>query len=59
MPNKTCFEIAPIGPEDSATRKRSDKVLRHIIRPVVESLGYEAVRADEIAEPGSITNQVI
>ena len=56
---KICFVIAPIGEPESDIRKRSDQVLKHIIRPVVESCGYKAVRADEIAEPGIITNQII
>jgi hypothetical protein len=59
MSEKTCFVIAPIGSDGSPTRKRSDKVLRYVIRPTVERLGYKAIRADEISEPGSITNQVI
>ena len=56
---KTCFVIAPIGDEDTPTRKRSDQVLRHIIRPAVGPLGYEAIRADEIDKPGIITTQVL
>ena len=56
---KTCFVIAPIGEPESETRRRSDQVLRHIIRPAVEPLGYAATRADEIAKPGIITSQVI
>ena len=56
---KICFVIAPIGESGSDIRKRSDQVLKHIIRPAVESCGYKAVRADEIAEPGIITNQII
>lgn len=57
--NKKCFVIAPIGEPDSDTRKRSDQVLRHVIRPAVALLEYEAVRADEIEKPGIITSQVI
>ena len=56
---KICFVIAPIGESGSDIRKRSDQVLEHLIRPAVESCGYKAVRADEIAEPGIITNQII
>jgi len=56
---KICFVIAPIGKPESETRKRSDQVLQDIIRPAVESCGYKAVRADEIDEPGIITNQII
>jgi hypothetical protein len=56
---KTCFVISPIGEHDSETRKRSDQVLRHVIRPAATSCGYKAVRADEIDKPGMITSQVI
>ena len=56
---KTCFVIAPIGEPDSSTRRRSDQLLRHIIRPAVEAKGYTAIRADDISEPGIITSQVI
>lgn len=56
---KICFVIAPIGESGSDSRKRSDQVLEHIIRPAVESCGYKAVRADEIAEPGMIPTQII
>ena len=54
-----CFVIAPIGDPGSETRKRSDQVLKHIIEPVAKECGYEAIRADRIAEPGLITAQVI
>ena len=57
--SRKCFVIAPIGEPDSNTRKRSDQVLRHVIKPAVASRGYEAVRADEIEKPGMITSQVI
>ena len=56
---KNCFVISPIGEPDSETRKRSDQVLKFIIRPAVESCGYEATRADEMDKPGIITSQVI
>jgi hypothetical protein len=56
---KSCFVIAPIGPEGSEVRDRSDKILRHIIEPVVEICGYEAVRADAISEPGIVTHQIV
>ncbi len=56
---KLCFVISPIGDPDSDTRKRSDQVLKHVIRPAAVTCGYEAVRADEIDKPGMITSQVI
>ena len=58
-PSKICFVIAPIGEPESDTRKRSDLILRHVIRPAVEAKGYTATRADDISEPGIITSQVI
>src|SRR6185369_8154524 len=56
---KTCFVLAPIGRTRSATRESSDKVLRHVILSAVEECGYQAIRSDEVAEPGIITRQVI
>ncbi len=56
---KRCFVIAPIGELDSATRKRSDKILKHVIRPATAECGYHTTRADEISEPGLITSQII
>ncbi len=56
---KNCFVIMPIGDENSDTRRRSDQVLKHIIKPAAESCGYAAIRADEIDKPGLITSQVI
>jgi hypothetical protein len=56
---KRCFVIAPIGEENSDTRRRSDQVLRHIITPAANSCGYEVIRADGIADPGVITSQVL
>lgn len=56
---KNCFVISPIGEEDSDVRKRSDQILKHIIRPAINEYDYKAVRADEIDKPGIITSQVI
>jgi hypothetical protein len=57
-PKKSCFVIAPIGPTGSDTRKRSDKVLKHIFRSALEEK-YKVTRADEIDEAGMITSQVL
>jgi hypothetical protein len=56
---KTCFVIAPIGEPDSDTRKRSDKILKHVITPATNECGYKPLRADQISEPGIITRQII
>jgi CheY-like chemotaxis protein len=57
MPKK-CFVIAPIGPENSEIRARSDQIFSYIIKPVVEKFGYEAIRGDHISQPGMINSQV-
>jgi len=56
---RICFVIAPIGEEDSKTRKTFDQILKHVIAPAAKQCKYKAVRADEISEPGIITSQVI
>jgi hypothetical protein len=56
---KTCFVVSPIGEEGTAVRKHADQVLKHIVKPVVEPLGYRVVRADDVPEPGMITNQIV
>lgn len=56
---KLCFVISPIGNEGSATRARSDKLLKYVIRAVFEPKGYKVERADKVSEPGIITNQII
>lgn len=56
---KLCFVIAPIGKAGSDTRRRSDQVLEHIMKPAATECGYKTIRADDISEPGMITSQVI
>lgn len=56
---KTCFVIGPIGDEESPERERSDKILKHIIKPAVKEYGYKTVRSDKISKPGSITLKII
>lgn len=57
--DKKCFVVCPIGEIGTETRKRSDQIFKHIISPVLESLGYEPVRADKISISGSITTKII
>ena len=56
---RICFVIAPIGKAGTEVRLRSDQVFRHIIAPASLECGYQAIRADQISEPGLITSQVI
>ena len=53
-----CFVIAPIGEPESDVRKKSDQVLKYLIK---RSLGskYLVERADQIGRPGIITFQIV
>ncbi|HUR25270.1 MAG TPA: hypothetical protein VM327_04550 [Candidatus Thermoplasmatota archaeon] len=55
--DKTCFYIAPIGEEGSEERLHSDLFLEAIVRPAVEPLGLQVVRADAIGKAGMIGHQ--
>ena len=57
--NEECFFIAPIGADGSSERERSDGILEFIVGAAAQELGLTAVRADQLAEPGQITLQVI
>lgn len=54
---KTCFCICPIGPANSPIRRRSDQVIKYLIREAVPSR-YKVIRADDLPRPGVITSQV-
>jgi hypothetical protein len=54
-----CFFIAPIGADGSNERHRSNGVLKFIVARAAEELDLQAVRGDQIAEPGQITHQTI
>ena len=56
---KKCFVISPIGLAGTEIRARSDQIFSFVIKPAVELLGYEAIRGDQIHQPGMISSQVI
>jgi hypothetical protein len=57
---KRCFVIAPIGEDGSEVRRRSDKVLRHVIEPAARACGYSQVlRSDKVDDPGLIGTQIV
>lgn len=58
MGKKKCFVIGPIGEDGSDERKNADRLLEYIIRPSVPE-SYKVTRADEMTEPGIITQQII
>lgn len=58
-PYKICFVISALGPPGSKTRKRSERIYKHIIEPAVKKCGYKTVRADMVSEPGDVPKQII
>lgn len=60
-PLRTCFIISPIGEFGSPERKSADFFLNGIARPAVERAGgfSEPIRADDVHNPGMITDDII
>jgi len=58
MTSRRCFVISPIGKEGSPTRRHADDVLSLIVRPAMVRCRVVARRADELLEPGRITDQM-
>lgn len=56
---KTCFVICPLGEPGTDIRREADQLLRYILHPVLDKLGYQVIRADTVAEPGRITTQIV
>ncbi len=56
---KACFVICRIGADGSPERRRTDDVLEFIIRPAATECGYAVERADQLDNPGLITNQIV
>jgi len=44
---------------DQNHEKRSDKLFKHVFQPVLEELGYNPIRADQIDKVGNISSQII
>jgi O-acetyl-ADP-ribose deacetylase (regulator of RNase III) len=55
---RKCFIISPIGEEGSPTRKHADAVFTRLISPAMKALGLEAIRSDQLNEPGRISEQM-
>lgn len=56
---KKCFIVCPIGDEGSETRKRSDKLFKHVITPVCKECDFEPTRIDKENKNGSITDGIL
>ena len=62
---KRCFIISPIGPVGSTIREEADAVLNYLIRPALDEIAngggpvIEAIRSDEMGDPGRIEEQML
>lgn len=55
---KQCFFISPIGNSDSDIRKQSDKVLKYLLKPVLDKFDIKIIRADEICSTDKIDENI-
>lgn len=55
---KECFLVTPIGEPSSLIRQRVDQWMQHIYKPAL-SKKFKLIRADMIAAPGRITQQIL
>jgi hypothetical protein len=55
---KRCFVVSEFGVDDK-TRLARDQTLKHLVKKVLEPMGYEVQRADDIDDLGQITHQII
>ena len=56
---RTCFVISPLGNDTSNTRRAADGLIDAVIRPLLSELGFKVIAPHQIANPVSITSQVI
>ena len=56
---RTCLLIGPYGDEGTETRKWSDWVLKEIVMPAANRLGYSASRTIDETKPGDITQRIM
>lgn len=58
--SKKCFVVCPISDENTETRRRSDQLLKHIIKPACLACGFDdPERVDLIANANSITDKIL
>jgi len=56
---KTCFIASTIGDENTEERKAADDKFDLVFEPILQKLGYKAVRADKIGSPNSISYDIV
>lgn len=56
---RTCFVVSPIGDVGSEVRDKANKLFNHIVKPVCDACGFEAIRIDQLNDANSITQTII
>ncbi|WP_338869256.1 hypothetical protein WBJ53_19660 [Spirosoma sp. SC4-14] len=56
---QTCFVICPIGGDDSDIRKNSDRLLKLVIEPAIETFDFKVIRIDKESGTSLITKEII
>jgi hypothetical protein len=56
---ETCFIISPIGNRESDVRIRTDKLMKFIIKPVLNEFQIEPYNANDIPQSGDIPTQIV
>lgn len=56
---KACFVIMPFGGSSPELKRKFDGVYKGIIVPAIQDAGYEAIREDISATPGSIPKSIV
>lgn len=59
MINNNCFFISAIGNDNSQERINSNEVISQLIKPVMDSIGFNVIRADQINSPTAIFDDIM
>lgn len=54
--DKHAFVIAPIGKEGSSERRRIDGIIKALLTPILQDIGFKPIASHEIDDSGSITS---
>ncbi|MDL2243657.1 nucleoside 2-deoxyribosyltransferase [Bacteroidales bacterium OttesenSCG-928-J19] len=57
--NRQCFFITPIGEDGSTTRRKTDGLLKQVLKPVLRDMKFDIDCSHTVDKPGSITNTII